>query len=92
MMTTTSSCLSPTPLIIKVPAKATASLSCSAHSRKSRKAIPYHITGRSPGDIAVGFADPFLASSQLNWKARRSLADMCTDTWCWQSRNPDGYP
>jgi UDP-glucose 4-epimerase len=58
----------------------------------SGKAIPYQITSHSPGDIAAGYANPSLAGQLLGWKARRSLAQMCTDAWRWQSRNPHGYP
>jgi len=94
MMTTTSSDLSPTPLIINLgTGKGYSVLELlRAFEKVSCKTISYHITDRRPGDIAVCFADPSLASSLLSWKAQRSLADMCTDTWCWQSRNPDGYP
>ena len=94
MGTETSSRLSPTPLIINLgTGKGYSVLELlRAFEKVSCKTIPYHITDRRPGDIAVCFADPSLASSLLSWKAQRSLADMCTDTWRWQSRNPDGYP
>jgi UDP-glucose 4-epimerase len=58
----------------------------------SGKTIPYLITNRRPGDIAACYADTSLAQKLLGWKARRSLADMCADAWCWQSNNPSGYP
>ena len=57
----------------------------------SGKTIPYRITNRRPGDIAVCYADTSLAQKLLGWRARRTLADMCTDAWRWQSRNPQGY-
>ena len=63
-----------------------------AFEKVSGKTIPYRITDRRPGDIAVCYADPSLALSLLGWRVQRSLADMCTDTWRWQSQNPDGYP
>lgn len=50
--------------------------------------IPFRITGRRTGDIAVSFADPSLALHELGWKARHSLADMCRDTWKWQVEMP----
>jgi UDP-glucose 4-epimerase len=62
-----------------------------AFEKASGKKIPYHITGRRPGDIAACYADPSLAQKLLKWKAKRSLVDMCSDAWRWQSRNPQGY-
>lgn len=53
--------------------------------------IPYRIVGRRPGDIAVCYADPAKAFSELGWKARFGLHEMCADTWRWQKSNPRGY-
>ena len=53
--------------------------------------IPYKIVDRRPGDTAACYADPTLAQQQLAWSAQLDLAQMCTDTWRWQSQNPDGY-
>lgn len=53
--------------------------------------IPYRIVGRRPGDVAASYADPARARAELGWVAARSLADMCADTWRWQSANPQGY-
>lgn len=53
--------------------------------------IPYEITCRRPGDIAVCYADPTKAFKELGWKAERSLEDMCRDAWRWQLNNPKGY-
>ena len=44
-----------------------------------------------PCQLAPRYADALLANSLLNWRATRSLADMCADAWRWQSSNPDGY-
>lgn len=63
-----------------------------AFAKESNKKIPYKITKRRPGDIAACYAETELAKKLLGWKAKCSLADMCADTWCWQSRNPAGYP
>jgi len=63
-----------------------------AFEKASGKTIPYQITDRRPGDIAICYADPILAKELLGWRARRTLADMCTDAWRWQSQNPSGYP
>ena len=53
--------------------------------------LPYTIAPRRPGDIAVCYADPSKAEKLLGWHARRSLEDMCRDSWNWQKNNPDGY-
>ncbi len=53
--------------------------------------IPYRITERRPGDVAVCYADPSKAEKELGWKAVRGIADMCRDAWKWQSENPAGY-
>lgn len=46
--------------------------------------IPYVITQRRPGDIAVSYADPSKAKLLLGWEAEKSLEDMCRDSWRWQ--------
>ncbi len=53
--------------------------------------LPYTIAPRRPGDIAVCYADPSKAERLLGWHARRSLEDMCRDSWNWQKKNPNGY-
>jgi UDP-glucose 4-epimerase len=53
--------------------------------------IPYQVVERRPGDIATCYADPSLAAKLLGWKASRNLAQMCADSWRWQSQNPMGY-
>ncbi len=55
------------------------------------KAIPYKIVERRAGDIAMYFADATLAKQKLAWQTQRDLADICRDTWRWQSQNPQGY-
>jgi UDP-glucose 4-epimerase len=62
-----------------------------AFERTNGVRVPYRIVERRPGDVAVSFADPSLASKMLNWSARRTLEDMCRDTWRWQQGNPAGY-
>ena len=53
--------------------------------------VPYVITDRRPGDIATCYADPAKSAEVLGWKAQEALADMCRDSWNWQSKNPQGY-
>ena len=57
----------------------------------SGKDIPYQIAPRRSGDIAMFYADPSSAEALLGWKAERTLNDMCSDHWRWQSDNPNGY-
>ncbi|MCI8371181.1 MAG: UDP-glucose 4-epimerase GalE [Lachnospiraceae bacterium] len=53
--------------------------------------VPYQITPRRPGDVAVCYADSSKAQQILGWKAQKNLEDMCRDSWNWQSQNPNGY-
>lgn len=55
------------------------------------KELPYVITPRRAGDIAVTYADPTKALKELGWKAERGIDKMCTDSYRWQSKNPKGY-
>ncbi len=55
------------------------------------KQIPYKIAPRREGDVAACFADPTLAATELNWRAKLGLDEMCDSTWKWQSSNPKGY-
>ena len=53
--------------------------------------VPYKIVDRRPGDIATCYADPTKSKEVLGWTAQETLADMCRDSWNWQSKNPQGY-
>jgi len=53
--------------------------------------IPYVIKPRRAGDIATVYADASLAHQLLNWRAERDLTAMISDTWRWQSENPNGF-
>ena len=53
--------------------------------------VPYVITDRRPGDIATCYADPTKSREVLHWEAKETLADMCRDSWNWQSKNPQGF-
>ena len=52
--------------------------------------IPYRVAGRRAGDVAACWADVARAGELLNWKAQRSLEQMCADGWRWQQANPEG--
>lgn len=62
-----------------------------AFEKASGKHVPYRIAPRRPGDIAACYADPSKAARELGFRAEYSLADMCADSWNWQSKNPNGY-
>ncbi len=62
-----------------------------AFSKACGKELPYKIEARRPGDIAECYADPSKALNELGWKATRGIAEMCEDSWRWQSNNPNGY-
>ncbi len=62
-----------------------------AFRQASSREIPTVVDPRRPGDIAACYADVHLAERELNWKAERTIDQACTDSWRWQSQNPDGY-
>jgi UDP-glucose 4-epimerase len=62
-----------------------------AFEAASSRQIPYHIVPRRTGDITQCWADPLKAKRELGWEAKRGLAEMMQDTWCWQVGNPAGY-
>ena len=62
-----------------------------AFERATGIRIPYEIVDRRAGDVTEAWADPAYAEELLNWKARRTLEEMLSDAWCWQSGNPNGY-
>jgi UDP-glucose 4-epimerase len=63
-----------------------------AFERAVGRELPYRVVDRRPGDVAVSFADPSRANTELGWRATRTIDDMCVDTWRWQSQNPKGFP
>jgi UDP-glucose 4-epimerase len=62
-----------------------------AFEQASGRSVPYRVMPRRSGDIAESWADASKAAKELGWKATRSLQDMVTDTWRWQSNHPRGY-
>ena len=62
-----------------------------AFERAVGKKIPYEIVARREGDIPVCYADPEKAAKELNWRAEKTIDDMCADAWRWQRQNPNGY-
>lgn len=43
--------------------------------------IPYQIGPRRAGDLATSFADTEKAKRLLGWQAKRTLEEMCADSW-----------
>ena len=62
-----------------------------AFEQASGKKVPYKIVARRPGDIATCYSDPTKAKEVLGWETKRGLAEMCEDSWRWQSQNPNGF-
>lgn len=62
-----------------------------AFEQAAGKPIPYEIVQRRPGDVATSYADPAKAERELGWKAHKTVADACVDSYRWQSTNPNGY-
>lgn len=62
-----------------------------AFEKESGKSVPYKVTNRRPGDIAIYYADPSKSKRLLGFEAQYDIHDMCRDSWNWQSKNPNGY-
>ena len=62
-----------------------------AFSDACGKELPYVIEPRRAGDVSANYADCTKAREMMGWEAELNLADMCRDSWRWQSRNPNGY-
>ncbi|MGO4476623.1 GDP-mannose 4,6-dehydratase, partial [Massilia sp. 2TAF26] len=56
-----------------------------AFEKACGKPIPYQIVDRRPGDIAKCYADPTRAREELGWTAKRDIAQMCADSWRYQT-------
>ena len=46
--------------------------------------LNYVIGPRRSGDAAVCFSDPDKANRELHWKAKKTIDDMCRDSWRWE--------
>ena len=62
-----------------------------AFSEACGRELPYVIEARRPGDVTANWADCTKARELMGWEATRGIAEMCRDSWNWQSHNPDGY-
>ena len=52
--------------------------------------VPYKIVDRRAGDVAACYADPKMAIERLNWRAKRTLQDICTSSWHFQQSEGSG--
>lgn len=62
-----------------------------AMNRAIGRELPLQFADRRPGDVPILVADVTLATSELGWRARKTLDDMCRDSWNFQLKNPNGY-
>ena len=49
--------------------------------------VPYKFGARRAGDLDEFYADPTKAENELNWKATRTVEDMCKDSWNYIQKN-----
>lgn len=59
--------------------------------KQSGKVVKYQIGPRRLGDAPSVWADVSKAEQKLGFKAKLGAAEMCQDSWCWQSAHPNGY-
>ena len=62
-----------------------------AFSEACGRELPYVIEPRRAGDVTANWADCTKAREMLGWEAEFGIAEMCRDSWNWQSHNPNGY-
>ena len=62
-----------------------------AFVKATNQDIPYDIVDKRPGDLPEFYANPEKALQELGWKTKKTIIDICRDSWYWQSRNPNGY-
>jgi len=53
--------------------------------------VPTVQGGRRFGDVGTLICGAERALSELDWKPKYQLPQMCEDFWRWQTMNPDGY-
>ena len=52
-----------------------------AFEKSTNQKVPYKIVERRAGDIATCYSNPIKAEQELNWRAEKTLEDMCKDSW-----------
>lgn len=58
----------------------------SAFEQATGVKVPFTVTDRRPGDVAVLFASPRKAEQELGWRAQRDIREMCADSWRFASQ------
>lgn len=58
-----------------------------AFEMASGETINYKFVNRRPGDVESCYTDPTYAKDFLGWTAKKSLEQMCEDTWRWVINN-----
>lgn len=61
-----------------------------AFEKASGKHIERTFAPRRAGDIATCYADTAKATKLLNWSAKRTIDEMCADSWNFTKNNPNG--
>lgn len=61
-----------------------------AFEKASGKTVKYELAPRRPGDIAMCYANPAKAKEILDWEAKKGINEMCTDSWRFVDKNPNG--
>ena len=59
--------------------------------KHSSTKVAYQIAKRRLGDVPAIWADATKAVKKIGFRATLGVAEMCQDTWRWQSANPMGY-
>ncbi len=60
-----------------------------AFEKASGVSITTEVVPRRPGDGPASWADATNAAEVLGWTANRTLDEMVTGVWRWQSNNPN---
>lgn len=63
----------------------------SAFEKSTGQKIAYEFAPRRAGDLPEFYATTKKAERILSWKTKKTIEDMCLDTWRWQSQNPEGF-
>ena len=50
------------------------------------RALPYRVVQRRPGDAECLLTDPKLANKELEWRASKTLRQICADAWTWERK------
>jgi UDP-glucose 4-epimerase len=53
--------------------------------------VATNLVERRPGDVAKSFADSGIARELIGFECKKTLEEICSDTWNWIQKNPNGY-